>query len=141
MDKKMIAVLGGVILVVGAFLPIASGGGASASFMFPGEGTSWEGLVLVACGLLGAILAFIGQTKHSVWFGVIALGLIVWKYMEAKKLMDQATSMTSGIELPPELAAQMPSLNLLGWCVLGVGALILTVGGALAWKGSTAPAA
>jgi hypothetical protein len=141
MDKKMIAVLGGVILVIGVFLPIANGGGTSVSFMFPGDGMSWEGLVLLACGLLGAILAFIGQAKHSVWFGIIALGLLVWKYMEFKKLMDQAgAALPPGVELPPELAAQMPSMNLLGWAVLGIGAVVLIIGGAMAWKGS-APAA
>jgi hypothetical protein len=141
MDKKMIAVIGGVILVIGVFLPIVSGGGTSASFLLPGEGMSWEGLVLLACGLLGAILAFIGQAKHSVWFGIVALGLLVWKYMEFKKLMDQAgAALPPGVELPPELAAQMPALNMLGWGVLGIGAVVLIIGGAMAWKGS-APAA
>jgi hypothetical protein len=145
MDKKLIAVIGGAILVIGTFLPIASGGGQSVSFMLPGEGVSWEGLVLCACGLLGAILAFIGQAKHSVWFGIIALGLLVWKYMDAKKAMDAMSSQVSGVELPPEIAAQVaaatPSLNMLGWGVLGLGALVLIVGGALAWKGPSAPAA
>ena len=101
MDKKMIAVIGGVILVIGAFLPIASGGGQSPSFIFPGSGTSWEGLVLVACGLLGAILAFMGQAKHSVWFGIAALGLLIWKYLDAKRAMDAINSMIGGAELPP----------------------------------------
>ena len=140
MDKKLIAIIGGVILIVGAFLPIASGGGQSASFMFPGAGTSWEGLVLVACGLLGAILAFIGQARHSVWFGIIALGLVIWKYFDAKKAFDAMGSQVSGVELPPEIAAQMPSLNMHGWGVLALGALVLIIGGAMAWKGS-APAA
>ena len=141
MDKKMIAVLGGVILVIGVFLPIANAGSTSVSFMFPGEGMSWEGLVLLACGLLGAILAFIGQAKHLVWFGIIALGLLVWKYMEFKRLMDQASAaLPPGVELPPELASQMPAMNMLGWAVLGIGAIVLVIGGAMAWKGS-APAA
>lgn len=140
MDKKMIAIIGGVILIVGTFLPIGNGSGTSASFMFPGEGTSWEGLVLIACGLLGVILAFIGQARHAVWFGIIAIGLLVWKYMEFKKLIDQANaSVPAGIELPPELAAQMPTMNYLGWGVLCLGALVLLVGGALAWKGPSAP--
>jgi hypothetical protein len=34
----------------------------------------------------------------------------------------------------------MPSMNLLGWAVLGIGAVVLIIGGAMAWKGS-APAA
>ena len=145
MDKKMIAVIGGVILVIGAFLPIVNAAGTSVSFMFPGEGMSWEGLVLLACGLIGAILAFIGQARHSVWFGLIALGLLVWKYLQFKQLMDQASAaLPSGVELPPELQAQVaaatPSMNLLGWAVLGIGAVVLIIGGAMAWKGS-APAA
>lgn len=140
MDKKLIAAIGGVILIIGAFLPIASGGGQNPSFMFPGEGTSWEGLVLVACGLLGVILALIGQAKHAVWFGLIALGLLVWKFLDAKKAMDSLNSQIQGVELPPEIAAQVPSLNMLGWGVLCLGALVLIVGGALAWKGPAASA-
>ncbi len=139
MDKKMIVIIGGVILIIGAFLPFASCNGQSASFMFPGEGTSWEGLVFVACGLLGAILAFMGQAKHAVWFGIIALGLLVWRFMDAKSRIDSIGSQISAAEIPPEFAAQLsaqaPSLNYLGWGVLGLGALILLVGGAMAWKG------
>jgi len=140
MDKKMIAAIGGVILVIGAFLPIANGGGQSPSFMFPGEGMSWEGLVLLACGLLGVILAFIGQAKHTVWLGLAALALLVWKFMDAKKAMDAMSSMLGDTQLPPELASQMPALNYLGWGVLALGAVIMLIGGAMAWKNS-APAA
>ena len=141
MDKKMIIIVGGVVLIVGVFLPVASALGINVSFMFPGEGVSWEGLVLLACGLLGVILAFIGQGKHAAWLGIAALGLLIWKYMEFKNELSRAgASLPEGIELPPELAAAMPSLNMLGWAVLGIGALIMTVGGAMAWK-SDPPAA
>jgi len=134
MDNKMIAAAGGVILAIGAFLPIASGSGQNPSFMFPGEGMSWEGLVLLACGLLGVVLALIGQAKHTVWLGIAALGLIVWKFLDAKKAIDAMNSMIGGADLPPELASQVPALNYLGWGVLALGALVMLIGGAMAWK-------
>lgn len=145
MDKKLIVILGGVVLIIGAFLPIAANPMRSASFIFPGQGTSWEGLALVACGLLGVILALIGQAKHAVWFGIVALGLLIWKYLEASSNFDEMRGQLSSLDnLPPEFAAQlsanMPSINYLGWIVLALGALIMVVGGAMAWKGPAASA-
>ena len=141
MDKKLIVILGGVILCVGTFLPIASGAGASVSFMMPGDGDApVVGILLAVCGALGLVLAFLGQAKWAVIPGLLGLALVVWKYMQLKNLMDQASAMTAGVELPPEVAAQMPSVNYLGWGVLGLGALILLVGGAMAWKGAAASA-
>jgi hypothetical protein len=144
MDKKLIAALGGVILAIGVFLPVANGAGQSISFISPGEDSPVIGFILLACGALGVILALMGQAKHAVWVGLAALGLLIWKFIQLKGLIDQANGMVSGTELPPEMAAQlsaaMPSMNMLGWGVLGLGALIMVVGGAMAWK-STAPAA
>jgi hypothetical protein len=147
MDKKLIVILGGVILCVGTFLPIANGAGQSVSFMMPGDGDAPViGIILAVCGALGLVLAFLGQAKWAVIPGLIALGLVIWKYLQLKGLMDQATATIQGMEVPPEMQAQVaaatPSINYLGWGALVVGALILLVGGAMAWKSSpAAPAA
>ena len=138
MDKKLIVVLGGLILCVGTFLPLANASSTSVSFMMPGDGDApVVGIMLAACGALGVLLALIGHARHAVWFGLVALALVVWKFLQLKNLMDQASAMTAGVELPPEVAAQMPTMNMLGWGVLGLGALIMVIGGAMAWKGGT----
>ena len=142
MDKKLIAMIGGVVLIAGLFLPIVNSGGTSASFMSTaGGGIAWESLVMIGCGALAVILALIGQAKHVVWFGIVALGMTVWKFLETKNAIDAAgAAVPAGMELPPELASQMPTMNMLGWAVLGVGGLIMLIGGAMAWKdGASAP--
>ncbi|HTU13546.1 MAG TPA: hypothetical protein VMG08_21835 [Allosphingosinicella sp.] len=142
MDKKLVVVIGGIVLVIGLFLPIVSSGGQSFTYLSRGgEGIEWSGIVLIACGALGAILGLLNQAKHAVWLGIVALGIVVWRFLQTKGALDDAgAAIPSGIELPPELAAQLPAINFLGWGVLGLGAVILLVGGAMAWKGSSSAA-
>lgn len=146
MDKKMIAMLGGVILAIGAFLPVANGGGQSVSFISPGDDSPIVGIILIVCGALGFLLALMGQAKWAVIPAIAALALVIWKFLQLKSLIDQAaSSVPSGTELPPELQAQlaaaMPSMNYLGWGVLVLGGLVMLVGGAMSFKSSTPPAA
>jgi hypothetical protein len=141
MDKKLITVIGGIVLVIGLFLPIVSGGGQSGGFLT--GGIEWSGIVLLLCGVLAAILGLINQGKYAVFLGVAALGVVVFRFIQTKDMMGQAASMMpEGVELPPELASQlaaaMPSMNYLGWGVLGLGAVLILVGGALAWKSPSA---
>lgn len=143
MDKKLIVVVGGVVLVVGLFLPIVSGGGQSGGFLT--GGIEWSGIVLILCGAGAAALGFMNQSKHAVWLGLAALGILVWRFLQTRDMMSQASAMMpDAASLPPELqsqlAAAMPSMNYLGWGVLGLGAVLILVGGAMAWK-SNPPAA
>ena len=138
MDKKYIALLGAAIIVVGLFLPVASSPSMSSGLLIQGDGVGWQGLVVLGCALLGAVLAFIGRVKHAVWPGAAVIGLLAWFYFEAQGRLDRMASMISGPDIPPDFAAmlqaRMPQLNLLGWAVMGAGALLLIVAGAMAWK-------
>ena len=140
MNSKMLTLGGAVILIVGLFLPVLSAMGMSVNMLMPpGEGVSGAGLVLVACAVLGGALALINQTKWAVVPALAALAFLVWKYMQLQNLL----STTVG-DVPPEaaeaMASMMPTVNILGWAVMGVGALVMLVGGAMAWK-SNPPAA
>lgn len=143
MDKKLIAIIGAAVVIVGLFLPVASSPNMSVGLLIQGEGVSWEGLVVLACALLGAALAFIGRTKHVVWPGIAVIGLLAWRYVEAQARLDSMARTISGPDIPPDFAAmltaRMPHLNLLGWGVMGAGALVMIVAGAMAWK-KAAPA-
>ena len=139
MNSKMLTLGGAVVLVIGLFLPIVNIFGMSVNLLMPpGQGVSMEGLVLLACALLGGALALINQTKWAVVAGLAALGFLVWKFMEMKNGLSGASG-----DVPPEAAealAQLASMNYLGWGVMGLGAVVMLVGGAMAWK-SNPPAA
>jgi hypothetical protein len=139
MNSKMLTLGGAVVLVIGLFLPIVNIFGMSVNLLMPpGQGVSMEGLVLLACALLGGALALINQTKWAVVAGLAALAFLVWKFMEMKNGLSGASG-----DVPPEAAealAQMASMNYLGWGVMGLGAVVMLVGGAMAWK-SNPPAA
>ena len=140
MNAKTLTLAGAVVLIIGLFLPVVSIMGINANMLMPpGETVSAPGLILLACAVLGGALALVGQTKWAVVPGLGALGFLVWKYMQ----LQNALSGASG-DIPPEaqemLAALAPAPNFLGWGVMGLGALLLLVGGAMGWK-SSAPAA
>lgn len=139
MNAKTLTLGGAVLLVIGLFLPIMSVMGITMNLLMPpGAGITMEGLVLLACALLGGALALLNQTKWAVIAGVVALGWLVWNYLRIQNTLG------GGGDIPPEAAEMMaalaPSVNFLGWGVMGLGAVLLLVGGAMAWK-SNPPAA
>ena len=138
MDKKYIALLGAAVIIVGLFLPVASSTTMSSGLLIQGDGVSWQGAVVLVCALLGAVFAFLNRVKHALWPGFIVIGLLAWSYFEAQGRLERMAGVISGPDVPPDLAAmltaRMPHLNLLGWAVMGLGALILIVAAAMAWK-------
>ncbi|HYD12440.1 MAG TPA: hypothetical protein VEC11_06305 [Allosphingosinicella sp.] len=140
MDKKYIALIGAAVVIVGLFLPVASSTNMSTALLIQGEGVSWQGAVVLLLALIGAVLAFMGRTKHAVWPGIAVIGLLAWSYFDAQGRLDRMAAMISGPDVPPDFAAmlsqRLPHLNLLGWGVMGAGALLMIVAGAMAWKGS-----
>lgn len=140
MNSKTITLAGAVVLIIGLFLPVISVFGISMNMLMPpGQGVTVDGLILLACAVLSGILALIGQGKWAVIPGLAALGFLVYDFMKA----NSALSGNAGGDIPPEAAqalSQMASLNYLGWGVMGLGALLLVVGGAMGFK-SSAPAA
>jgi hypothetical protein len=138
MNSKTLTLAGAVILIIGLFLPAVNMMGMGLSVLLPGGQLNAPGLILVACAVLGGALALVNQTKWAVVPGLAAIGYLVWQYLEAQK------SLSGGGDLPPEAAeaiAQLaPSLNYLGWGVMGLGAVLILAGGAMGFK-SSAPAA
>jgi hypothetical protein len=139
MNSKTLTLAGAVVLIIGLFLPAINVMGMGLSLLLPGGQLNAPGLILVACAVLGGILAVMGQTKWAVVPGLIALAYLVWQFLDAQGKLSGATG-----DMPPEAAEAMaqlaPTLNYLGWGVMGLGALLILVGGAMAWK-SNPPAA
>jgi hypothetical protein len=142
MNNKVLTLAGAVVLIIGLFLPIASIFGISTNILMPpGESISGPGIILLACAVLGGILALINQTKFAVLPAVGALGFLVWKYMELKNGLDTATAGAGASAEMSAAISELASINILGWAVMGVGALIMLVGSAMAWKSSPTTAA
>jgi hypothetical protein len=138
MNAKTLTLAGAVVLIIGLFLPAVNVMGMGLSVLMPGGQIQVPGLILLACAVLGGALALMGQTKWAVIPGLGALGYLVWQFLEGQRALAGQS------DIPPEaaemVAALAPSMNYLGWGVMGLGALLILVGGAMAWK-SAAPAA
>ena len=140
MNSKTLTLAGAVVLIIGLFLPVVSVMGISMNLIMPaGQGLNPSGLILAGCAILAGILALINQTKWAVIPGIAAVGWLVFQFLDAQKQLSGQSG-----EIPPEaaemLAAMAPTLNYLGWGVMGLGAVVILVGGAMGWK-SSAPAA
>jgi len=139
MNSKSITLAGAVVLIIGLFLPAVNVMGMGMSVLLPAGQLNAPGLILVACAVLAGILALMGQGKWAVIPGIAAVGYLVWQFLEAQK------SLSGAGDIPPEAAEAMaqlaPSLNYLGWGVMGLGAVLILIGGAMGWKASAPPAA
>ena len=139
MNSKTITLAGAVVLIIGCFLPAVNMMGMGLSVLLPGGSLNPPGLILVACAVLAAVLALVNQGKWAVIPGIAALGYLVWQFLEAQK------SLSGGGDIPPEaaeaMAALAPTLNYLGWGVMGLGAVLILLGGAMGFKSSPPPPA
>lgn len=135
MNNKLLALIGAALLIVGVLVPVVSlpivG---SMNLLMPG-GNVGDGIFVVVLAAIAGGLALAGKTRHVVWPGLASLAFIVWKYFQIKSAMDVQLA-------DPALAGVLGGsvqMNLLGWGVLGVGALLLVYAGFSAWKGAPAP--
>jgi hypothetical protein len=139
MNSKSITLAGAVVLIIGLFLPALNMAGLGLSLLMPGGQIATIGLIPLACAVLAVVLALIGQGKWAIIPGLAALAFLVWKFLEAQSQLSGAS------EVPPEaaemVAAFAPSLNYLGWGVMGLGSVLILVGGAMGWKSSPPSAA
>lgn len=140
MDKKLVVLIGAAVTIVGLFLPIVDAPIiGSLNMLLPGGGIG-DGVFVLVFVVIAAALALLGKTRHAVWPAVGALAFIGYKFFELKGSIDQSMAAN------PEAAQILESMgggvqiNWLGWIVLALGAVIMLVGGAMAWKNS-APAA
>ena len=143
MDKKILALVGVAVLVVGLFLPIMSlpivG---SVNMLLPGGGIG-DGIFILVFALVGGGLAMVGQVRHVVWPALCALAFTAWKFFQLKGAVDsgrdQIAAQTGGADF--EAAFGVMQINYLGWAVLFIGGVILLVAGVTAWTGARAAAA
>jgi hypothetical protein len=137
MNSKTLTLAGAVVLIIGLFLPAINMMGMGLSLLMPAGQIQALGLIPLACAVLAGALALMGQGKWAVVPGIAALGFLVWKFLEAQSSLSGTNA-----DVPPEaaeLVAQLaPTLNYLGWGVMGLGAVLILVGGAMGWKGSAA---
>jgi hypothetical protein len=128
MDKKLLPLIGAALLVVGVFLPIASlpivG---SMNLIMPG-GNMGDGIFVVVLAAIAAGLALAGKLRHVIWPGALTLVFVVWKYLQVKGALDEASA-TLGDALGNSV-----QLNYLGWGVLLLGALLLVYAGIASWR-------
>ncbi len=143
MDKKLVVLIGAAVTIVGLFLPIINAPIiGSVNMLLPGGGIG-DGVFVLVFVVIAAVLALLGKTKHAVWPAIGALGFIGYKFFELKGAVDRSMAMISA---NPEAAQYVESMgggvqiNWIGWIVLALGAIIMLVGGAMAWK-SNPPAA
>lgn len=133
MNAKTLTLAGAVVLIVGLFLPIATAMGINVNLLMPpGQSVSPDGLILLACAVLGGVLALINQAKWAVIPGIAAVGFLVYEYMDVTNKLGGG-----GATLSPEqqeMVSAMVSVNYLGWGAMGLGGILMIVGGAMGWK-------
>lgn len=136
---KMLAMLGGVLLVVGVLLlPIVSMGGSGLVWINADDMLDKIlAFVTIAAGALAILVVLMNKAKMAIPLGVIALGVVGFEFFRVKGLMAPAAG--------DEAAAQMAEalgmgLSYTGWLALGAGALLVLVGGVTGMKdGASAP--
>lgn len=143
MDKKMLALIGVAVLIVGLFLPIITlpivG---SVNLLMPGGGIG-DGIFVLVFALIAGGLALAGHVKHVIWPALGSLAFIGYKFFEMKGAIDSGRDRIAEQGGGSEMAAALGNamqINYLGWGVLVIGAVILLVAGVTAWKGPARPA-
>lgn len=143
MDKKVLALVGVAVLVVGLFLPIITMPiVGSLNLLLPGGGIG-DGIFVLVFALIAAGLALVGQVRHVIWPALVSLGFIGWKFFQLKGAIDAGRDqvmMQGGGSEYAEAFGDAMQLNYLGWAVLCIGAIILLVAGIMAWTGPKAGA-
>jgi hypothetical protein len=130
MDSRILGIVGGVLLLIGVFCPLVGvdfmGQSMSVSYIGSGNGTSWEGLLLILLGIAAIALAVLRKYKLLLVPGILALCVIAYDYFSFKSKMSDMMSSAGARSTELENAVSMKW----GWIVLILGALVLLVAGA-----------
>lgn len=137
MDKKVIVLVGAVVTLVGLFLPIVDAPIiGSVNLLLPGGGIG-DGVFVLVFVIIAGVLAMLGKAKHAVWPAIAALGFIAYKFFELKGAVDRSAALIAQTPGAAEFAQSVggaTQINMIGWLVLVLGAVIMLVGGAMGWK-------
>ena len=133
---KIIALVGAAILAVGVFLPVVQVPKRGAMTLMDLESA---GVIILVLAAIAAGVALVGWTRHAIWPGIGALGLLAYAYQRTNAEIAQSRArLSGGIGEDPlaalrDLAASNSRVEY-GWSVLAIGALIVVVAGVLAWR-------
>ena len=125
MSGRILGIVGGVLLVIGVFCPIAemSLQGTITSITFKGGvgGESWQATILIVIGVAGIALAALRRTKLVLFPGILALAILAYEYFNFKTIISKMVfvSRTADPRLQNEFSMKW------GWMVLLLGSLVL----------------
>lgn len=134
---KVVALIGALLIGVGVFLPLVRLPLLGAIDLF--EGGSSEAWILLMLAAAAGGLALADLTRHALWPGLAALGLIALAFIRTQtriaELQRRAETELDGNPLEAFAQAAVGAVQLeYGWAVLVVGALMAVGGGAMAWR-------
>lgn len=135
MDSRILGIVGGVLLVIGAFCPLIGvdflGQTMNVSYFSPQA--SWEGIVMILLGIASIALAVLRKYKFLLVTGILALAITAYDYFSFKSKFSEALGgATDAMREQMENAVSMKW----GWIVFILGALALIAAGAM---GKNAP--
>lgn len=135
MDSRILGIVGGVLVLVGIFLPIVTVSAPqadisqSASFFDALKAGSWEGYVVLLAGIASIILAVLRKYRFLLLTGVVVLGVVVLNLINMKSSIAKAMGQTDAAAL--EAMGVNISTQWLGWIVLILGGLAILIAGAM----------
>ncbi|MDT5121800.1 MAG: hypothetical protein QOC96_1282 [Acidobacteriota bacterium] len=139
MNNRIIGIVGGALLIIGIFLPLISVAGLLSFSSFfvitnaPIAG-SWPLILIALCGVGGLLLALTNNYKALLAPGVIAIGCLVYSFIQMKSEMGSMGGPgATGAGADNELAQQMLATVSMGVgvYVMALGAIALIVAGVM----------
>jgi serine/threonine-protein kinase len=131
-------IIGAILLIAGVFCPLIgielSGLSMSVSYLGSSGGRSWDGIVLLLCGITALILAALRKSRLMLMPGILSLAIITYTYLSFKSRFAEATAQSGAARETMENAVSIKW----GWFVLLLGGLIVTVAGLM--KNAPTPA-
>lgn len=134
-DSKKLAFVGAGLLAIGPFMPVVSVPIVGNLNLF--NGGEGDGIILLVLAGIGAVLAYLGKTRHVLWPGLAAAAMLLYGLVRFQQLKSQMRAdMDSDLEDNPfkglaELAIESVQLQW-GWFPLVAGAGIMIYAG---WLG------
>ena len=140
MDSRILGLIGGVLIIIGIFLPLATVSvgemSQSGSFFDAIKAGSWEGYVVLLCGIASIVLAALRKYRFLLITGIISLGVIILNFATFKSQIAKATGQS--LEQLESMGVTI-STQWVGWLVLILGGLLLLVAGATGRNQPAAP--
>lgn len=137
-SSSIVALVGAGLLAIGCFLPLVDVPKLGAVTLMEAD-WAWAGIAMLVLAAAGGVLVLLGQTRHAIWPGLAALGLLVYAFVSASTEIERARlRLRGGLGDDPlarlgDLAATNSRFDY-GWAVLVFGALGLIAAGVLAWR-------